>query len=752
MKLFETLLVCGTLLLSIGCGKKDEPAEQPQAQPLELTNVIPDGVLAYVATAGGENLAPLFEQSILGRIWNDPEVEALVETVAKQLMAKAKVRLETSGRTPDPNLAQQVRRSVLARPILAGIASKPAEEGLPVYGFAILDARGHKQQLAEALAMLEALVGKDKITELDIGAFKMHGPAVRTPVPVYWGWADEYLVLAVNDTAGLAVKRLGQGGAVAAGGLRQVPRKSDVFAVYADSQKLAAVLKIVAERQSASERLVPIAAALGKLGLQGVGAVGGSARFSGPDLVFSEFIEIPRPRTGLPASLGAIDLAMFDVVDARALTAGAFNCKTAAVYDTAIAAIKAGAPASFSERIDRGLTQLRSRLKFDIRQDLLANLAGPVVYYWVPSGAIVEAPTGGFVVVAEVTDAAAIEKALSALAQFAAGLAGDAVKLSSSPQSDGRTLHTCVVAPLAMMQVMPCWMIVDDRLLVASNPTIHKLALARLTGSGGKSIRQLDAFKQATAALPGGLVYLAYTDSQVQFKQTLLTIQGLWPMATMFAGKAGIELPPLLPSLDEVAEDIGPSVQYAWFDDQALRWRYRGWGIDPGLGVVAGGALGIGIAVPAVARTRQIARRVSSGTNLSEIAKACLIYANEHDDKLPPSLEALAEESYLAPESLESASKPRDFDGPSFIYVAGQTVEMDPGNIVAYENPAFLSDGTNVLYLDGHVQWIKPDEFLQDLEATYKRLGREMPKIKFKQSADRRSTDEPATEPQEMPL
>jgi hypothetical protein len=38
----------------------------------------------------------------------------------------------------------------------------------------------------------------------------------------------------------------------------------------------------------------------------------------------------------------------------------------------------------------------------------------------------------------------------------------------------------------------------------------------------------------------------------------------------------------------------------------------------------------------------------------------------------------------------------------------------------------------NVLYLDGHAGWKKRDEFLRDLEAAYKRLGRKMPEIKFK--------------------
>ena len=57
---------------------------------------------------------------------------------------------------------------------------------------------------------------------------------------------------------------------------------------------------------------------------------------------------------------------------------------------------------------------------------------------------------------------------------------------------------------------------------------------------------------------------------------------------------------------------------------------------------------------------------------------------------------------------------------------------MHPGNILVYENPEFCSDKINVLFLDSHVQAMKADEFLRELEATYKRLGRKMPEVKFK--------------------
>ncbi|MCL5281483.1 MAG: M56 family metallopeptidase [Planctomycetes bacterium] len=117
--------------------------------------------------------------------------------------------------------------------------------------------------------------------------------------------------------------------------------------------------------------------------------------------------------------------------------------------------------------------------------------------------------------------------------------------------------------------------------------------------------------------------------------------------------------------------------------------------------------------------------------NLSAIGKACLAYADTHEDRLPPDLQTLVKEMDLSPGVLESAHKPQDFKGPSYIYIPGQTVEMYPVNIVAYANPEFCADGVNVLHLDSHVEFMKPEAFRRELKETYGRLGQPMPEVKF---------------------
>jgi hypothetical protein len=136
---------------------------------------------------------------------------------------------------------------------------------------------------------------------------------------------------------------------------------------------------------------------------------------------------------------------------------------------------------------------------------------------------------------------------------------------------------------------------------------------------------------------------------------------------------------------------------------------------------------------PAFTKSRDQGKRALSLNNLKQIALACLIYADEHDGKFASDLQQLYP-YHRNPKILESPRKPKDFDGPSYIYIAGLNREMqEPWKIIiAYENPAFCSDGICAAFLDGHSESMRPAEFLKRLQATYRQLGREMPEIKFK--------------------
>ena len=751
IKFYNKLFVCAVLFFSISFAQPG--VARAESSPVDkLATVLPDDVLGFVATSGGEHLKPAFEKSSLGRMWYDPGVQTFYQSIKKEVLAKIKQEIPNSNDAKIPDIVMDLVKLVGSRPIIIGAARKAATEGPPVYGFAILDAGTRKAEIASSITKLEALADEGDIVEIKVGSFKMHGPKDDADVPGYWGWVGNYLVFAVNDGEGLALKYLQKPRAAAASYLKEVSGTSDVLAVYVDCQKITEVVSAVAEQEGAKDQFCLATAVIKELGFANVKTLVSRVGFAGPDVVCNELIEVPQLRTGMLACFKSINLKMFDMVDARAVNAAAVNCDIAGVYDTIMRAIKVAAPNDVYAEIQQVIAEFESDAKFNIRKGLLESLAGPMIFYSLPAGVMMEAPSGGFVVIAKPKDAALLEKTMVSLGKFAASQGEGMLQVSSQPQSDGRTLHSWVIAPLAMMQILPCWTVVDDHIVIASNMTLYNVAVKQIVsaGPGKKSLRTTEGYRKATAELTDNLIYLRYTNSKVQITQLMTSLQQYWPMVTMFATQAGVKLPIMLPLVGDIVKDMGSSCQYAWFDAQGLRSHYRGPGVEMSLGSVAGASLAAGIMMPALFHVRQVSTRVVSGTNLSVIGKACLIYANDYEEKFPPNLQELVEKADLSSKCLESPRKPKGFDGPSYIYVSGQTVLMEPGNIIAYENPGFCSDKINVLFLDSHVQAMKPDEFLRELEATYKRLGRKMPEVKFKGTRRRRSVKEVQTIP--MPV
>lgn len=721
------LFICVGLLFSRGFAASNAAFVQT-SQAQELTRVMPDDVLGFVATSGGESLKADFEKSIIGRIWNDQSVIAFGKSLKQELLPKIKQEIN------DPDAAGTIddvlgyAKLVLGRPIIVGAARKQGGEGPPVFGFAILNAGPRKAEIAAALGKLESLADPGDIADITVGGVKMHGPKDADDFPLYWGWVGDYFVVAVNDGEGLAVKHLSAPRSTAPAYLRTVPGTDDAVVVHCDIQAIIGIVTALAQAEASPEEVALLKSVLKQLGVSDIKVITARAGFAGPDVVSNSLVEMPAPRTGLFANLKPIDMRTFDMVDAGAMNATAVNCDLGGVYDTVLGAIKTAAGEDFAE-VEQGIAAVESQLKFKIRRGLLESLSGEMVFYSLPSGVSTQSPMGGFVLVAGLKDAKLWEETLTAIGQFAAARSEGMVQVSSQQQG-GRTLHTWAVMPLAMAQIMPTWTVVGERAVIASNPAICNWVVEQIN-SGTKSIRSTEGFRTATAELPANLISLKYTDSKLQFTQLMTVLQQMWPMATMFATKADLKLPVILPNLSHIAQDMKPACQYSWFDDSGLRTRYRGPGIEPSLGGVAGVALGMGIAMPALARTRQVAFRKVSEINLSAIGKSAIIYSDDNNDRFPPDLRALVEKGALPAKMLESKRKPKDFDGPAYMYVAGQNTSMYPGNILAYENPEYCREGINVLFLDGHVEWMKTDAFRRELEATYKRLGREMPEVKF---------------------
>jgi len=729
VKMLLSIVCTCVLLINLTCPANAQSATSAAEQ---LLSRIPDNVVGFAATSGCDELKPAFDKTILGRILNDAGVKTFREAIKKELLAKA-VQEMPQLNDEGVNLIENIIRQVTARPLVIGVAQKNTTYGSEAYGFAILDAGPRKAEMDALMAKLESFADEGDIGEIQVGSAKMHGPKNAIGVPGYWGWVGNYFVFALNDGEGLAMKYLqNQGGRPAPDCLRDIPGSGDVLILHINRQKVFDVLSPIVRTGGGDEAFTAIEALIRELGLSNVRSLTERVGFDGTDIVGNCLLEMSQSRTGLFANFKTINLTMFDMADAGTINATAVNCDIGGIYDTIMNTGRTVIGDDFKE-LEGGIAAVEAELNLKIRKGLLESLAGPMLFYTVPGGATIQSPQGGFVIIAELKDKKLWEESLEALGKFAAEKSEGMLQVSSQVQN-GQTVHIWAVMPLAMVQIMPSWTIVGDRVVIGSNPTMLTSAMNQIN-SGTKSLRDTDGFRKVTAKLPDNLISFKYTDSKLQFTQLMTVLQQFWPMATMAASNAGLKLPFVLPQLSHIAQDMGPSCQSSWLDAQGLRSHYRGAGIEPSLGAAAGGAVGAGILMPALARARQQARQVVSMTNLKQLGLAVIMYADDHDGKLPDSFEQ-AKKYYSDSKVLESPLKPRDFAGPSYIYVSGHSMKSEYAarQIVAYENPEYCQDTINTLFLDGHVERMQNDRFLETLDATYKQLGKEMPEIKFKGS------------------
>jgi hypothetical protein len=726
---YRNLFVFIILSLSISivcphtCDAQDSSAQK-------LTTVLPDDVLGFIATSGGDELKPAFEKTILSQIWKDPGTQNFYQAIRKELMSKFQQEIGDPAADKTVETVMNFIGLIKNRPLVFGVAQKQSQDGPPFYGFAILDVGKRKAQIAEALTNLEAMAGEEEIVDVKVGSVTLHGPKENDDVPGYWGFIGNYLVFAINDGEGLAIKYIqGTTKRRQPNYIGNVPANNDALVFYINPEKALQIFEAIAKAEGGEEEFAIVKTVIKELGFDKVKTISSRTGFEGSNLVLNELIEIPEPRMGIFANIKPIDMKTFDMVDARAMNAAAFNCDFSGLYDMAMKAIKAAVGEDFAE-VQKEIAEMEEELKFKIRDGLFASLNGQMLMYALPGGIMEQSPQGGFVFVAGLKDAKLWTETITTLGKIAAEESDGMIQISSQVQN-GKTIQTWAVMPLAMAQVIPCWAISGDNVVIASNPAMCNLAIEQMS-SGKNSIRTTEGFKKATAGLPQNLLSLQYNDSKVHFSQTMMSIQQVWPMLTMAATNAGLKLPFMLPSLTHIAEKMEPSVQYAWYDARGLRSYYRGAGIEQSIGAAVGAGVGLGVMMPALSKARNQARGAVSMSNLRQLSIAAIIYADENNGSFPENFEQI--NKYIGSSKvLESPLKPKNFTGPCYIYVQGHSKKtVDPArSIIIYENPEYCKDIINAAFIDGHIEKMHKHQFLRTLKETYQRLGKEMPEIKF---------------------
>ena len=481
------------------------------------------------------------------------------------------------------------------------------------------------------------------------------------------------------------------------------------------------------------------------LGLDGLKRVVFAQGFDGKDWGTQCFVEAPAPRKGLVAMLdaGPVSDEMLKVVPATSTLAGVSRFDFARLIDEvrgAIEKVDENAAAQF----DAGLNQLQAVLAMDVKRDLLAALGDEWAYYTDPMtggrGAM------GFVIVNHLRDAEKVEQSLNRIGQLAQGIAAqqgpDAkVNVAIRQTKAGDVTVKYVASPM----FTPSWAIHGGNLYFGIYPQVVASAAAHASRGGGLlDNKDFVALRQRLLAGAGG----GARASSVQFMdlpktapssyQTWLLVSSL----ARFGDVMGIESPAMLfPTMDVLMQHLSPAGSVSWTDDAG--WHMRAVSPFPGSTLLAadtGGmmsmqssALMASILLPSLNRAREQANRVKSASNLRQIGQGVMMFANENKGKFPreigqlPATQDLTADVFVNPRK-GTSSPPRDANAgeaaaawvrqnSDYEYVgAGKDYRAATDEIVAYEKPDGLSDGINILFADGHVEFVQMEMAKQSIQ------------------------------------
>ncbi|HKX62496.1 MAG TPA: hypothetical protein VJS65_11640, partial [Verrucomicrobiae bacterium] len=119
-------------------------------------------------------------------------------------------------------------------------------------------------------------------------------------------------------------------------------------------------------------------------------------------------------------------------------------------------------------------------------------------------------------------------------------------------------------------------------------------------------------------------------------------------------------------------------------------------------------AILVGMLLPSLAKSKAKAQRVSSVSNLKQIALAAMMFANDNGEQLPPNFEAMRKELNTDKVLIDPQT------GERYIYVGAGKRVSHPQAIIAY-SPVDIG-GRNVAFADGSVQQMSSAEFAEALQ------------------------------------
>lgn len=454
------------------------------------------------------------------------------------------------------------------------------------------------------------------------------------------------------------------------------------------------------------------------------------------------------PHTGLAALLDTkpVTDAQLKLIPVTAVWATACRVDLAAITQNIRVTANSIDPRG-TEMLEEGLHQFTENFGIDLEAGLIKPLGDQWVLYSAPN--VGGAGFMGAVAINQLSDAKTFAASLDTLdtrinemIQQSMGMMGG----RGGPEFAIRTYTTegIKVHHIALMVFDPAWAVHDGKLYLAMTPQVIPAAVA--AGQAKTSLLDNPGYQAILQRLKGEAkiqpTSITYMDLSTLVTETYPMFSQLFSMPSFLGGS---DIPPtILPPLHKILPELAPAASITWVDaagfhSKSLSPIPGGMAFSGQSGMVAA-PLAVAILFPSIGRSREMAHRSVDAANLTGIAKASIVYANDHNDKLPEHPAELVALGMISPKILirpGSGTTPAQFTAEQsagmaqdwhlieqtidahcdYIYFGkGMPNSMDSTACLIMTKPSLpiSREGVNVAFGDCHPEWVRRPNLDED--------------------------------------
>lgn len=733
---------------------------EPVLDGKALSDLLPAGTLLCKTWPGIDAYAEASKDTALAKLLKEPELQRLRTAWWDSIWPAIDEHIGEEIPDPTAQAAYQIGKSLLAtvwkHPTAVALIGLDMGEAGPRADAAIIVRAGKEAaRLSDTFEKLldTAHLAPETAEKVTVGDMQFRQLAIPG-VPLRWGTAKDFFIASIGTkatehlAAGSLEDSLTSSPRFAAAVKHTAARDDSPF-FYLDVQGLIRTV----------ESFQPMLAGLGIKMLAEPGAVKQILKEIGVDSCESVsltmvpeaggfrtslFVHMPGASQSANPLIGrkALNNDDFGIVPKNVRWATIANWDIAATYRSVLDMVGRIMPGG-NQVIAEAIETAERRIGLSIEKEILGAFTDNWVVFDSPEfGGIW---FSGIVAVAKVKPNNQLSKAMRNVAAAIAEEVGDDISLDvASEQYRGQKIEYLNVTGMPI-PIAPAWAEYQGRWIVALYPQMVRMELDHLMNRGPSLLENPD-FKRGRALMPKGAYSVTYVDTKAGMQQLYSFALPLWQMAAAMLQKEDIPIDVgMMPAAQTFSRHLFGNVSASTSTEDGLLTVSHG-SMPIALPAIGEGGfaipLGVSILLPSLARARELAKRTTSVANLSGIGRAMYTYAAENDDKFPPDLRTLVDNESISEKMLRSPTDHSDAT-VSYVYIEGQTTEVDARNILAYENPEnYDNEGTAVLFVDSHVEFMPLEAFREALEDTYRRLGRDMPGDNSGQEAKKSPTSD----------